>query len=526
MKATLRTNGKHASPAAPATVRVAIYCRQSVDRSEGSEFGSIDAQREAVLAYVASQRAQGWAALPETYDDGGFSGATVDRPAFQRLLADIGAGCVDVVACYRLDRLSRSILDFARLMDAFNAQGVAFVSVTEHFDTSTATGRMVLHLLATFAQFERETIAQRTKDKMLATRRRGMWTGGLVPLGYDLVEKKLVVNEPEAERVRAIFALYLELGSLLLVADELRRRGWMPKVWTTKAGTETRPTPFSKSSVDGLLKNVIYLGKIHAGDEVVEAEHDAIVDQGTWDAVQALLRANAGGRDPRHPRESKNGALLARLAFCGRCGSALIPHYAGKGPKRYGSYVCRKLHNAGAKSCPGSRVPAGKLEAHVVEQLREIGRDPALIEATLEADRADREARKPELIAEVRRLTADQTRLEAERANLVEAIATGGSAAHVLMARLAEADREIDQACQRLAEARGDLAALEMGDLDPGELRAALADLEPVWSELFPRERARVLALLLERVTFDADRGEVAITFRPGGPRALQERAR
>lgn len=189
----------------PAPVRVGIYTRKSTDDGLEQEFNTLDAQREAAEAYVASQRGLGWAALPESYNDGGFTGANVDRPAFQRLLADVEAGMIDVVAVYKIDRLSRSLLDFARLMELFQAKGVAFVSVTETFDTSTPMGRMVLNLLATFAQFERETTAQRTRDKVLASRRRGMWTGGRPVLGYDVANKKLVINEAEAQRVRALF---------------------------------------------------------------------------------------------------------------------------------------------------------------------------------------------------------------------------------------------------------------------------------------------------------------------------------
>ena len=236
----IRTAKRTAQPAATPLghTRVAIYTRKSVSEGLDQAFNSLDAQREAVEGYVRSQEGAGWRALPERYDDGGYSGATTDRPAFQRLVADIAARRVDVVAVYRLDRLSRSLVDFAGLMRDFEERGVAFVSVTERFDTSTPMGRMVLNLLATFAQFERETIAQRTRDKVGASRRRGMWTGGRPVLGYDVVDKRLVVNPREADEVRRIFDLYLDLGGVTAVVEELRLLGLTNKRWTTRSGAE------------------------------------------------------------------------------------------------------------------------------------------------------------------------------------------------------------------------------------------------------------------------------------------------
>ncbi len=413
-------------------VRVAIYTRKSVSEGLDMEFNSLDAQREAVEAYVASQRGLGWTALPERYDDGGFTGANTDRPAFRRLLADVAAGKVDVVATYKLDRLSRSLLDFTQLLDLFRRHDVAFVSVTQSFDTSTSMGRMVVSLLATFAQFERETIAERVRDKVHATRRRGMWTGGKVPLGYDVVEKRLVVNREEAERVRAIFALYLDLGALLPTAYELNARGW-----TTKAGGA-----WSNTSLHAFLTSPLYAGKIRAGAEVVPGQHEAIVDQATWDAVQTQL-TNRAARPRGWRAPKRDGALLAGLLKCA-CGSSMIRSSTKKHGRRYHSYVCGRVLKHGAAACPGSRAPAGELEAFVLERVRAVGRDPAVLRATLAADRHD-----------------------------------------------------------------------------PEELRRALAEFDPLWGQLGLPERARVLALLLEQVTFDAESGEVELKFRPGGPRLL-----
>jgi len=506
-------------------VRVAVYCRQSVTEGHAEEFGSLQAQREAIEAYCLSQRESGWLALPERYDDAGYSGSSTDRPAFKRLLADIEAGLVDAVGVYKFDRLSRRQIDFLRTLEFFEKHGVSFVSVTQHLDTSTSMGRCMMNIMSAFAQLEREVISERTRDKMLASRRRGMWTGGRPVLGYDVRDRKLVVNEAEAEQVREIFALYQELGGLIPVVEELNRRGCTTKSWTTEDGRRVQGSPFSKTTLHSMLHNVLYLGRVRAGGEVVDGEHEAIVDEETWTKVQHLLRAGASGRSNTGVvRATKSGALLQGLARC-RCGSALVPHYSAKGGRRHGYYVCAKAHKQGAASCPGSRVAMGKLEQFVVEQLRTIGRDPALVGATVAAERDAREARRPELVADSRRLRTELGRLEVERKNVVDAVATGGSGRSVLLAKLAELDAQVADVGTRLDVAVRDLTAFESGVIDAAELTEALQDLDAIWAELFPKERARLLALLLESVVFDAQAEEVAITFRPSGPRAVATRS-
>jgi len=503
------------SVSAPA-VRVAIYTRKSVTEGLEQEFNSLDAQREAVENYVKSQRGSGWVALPEPYDDGGFTGANTARPAFQRLLADVEAGKVDVVAVYKIDRLSRSLVDFTQLLETFRRRGVAFVSVTQSFDTSTSMGRMVVSLLATFAQFERETIAERVRDKVHATRRRGMWTGGKLPLGYDLAAKRLVVNKEEAERVRAIFTLYLEIGSLLATAHELNARGWTSKTWTTKEGRVVPARAWSNTSLHAFLTNPLLVGKIRAGDELVVGQHQAVVDQGTFDAVQAQLARRASV--PRGWRPVKrDGAMLSGLLKCA-CGASMIRSSTKSHGRKYSSYVCARVLKHGAAACPGSRAPAGELEAFVVERVRAVGRDPSVLRATLNADRKAGEVRRAQLDTDLGRLRQEKGRLAAERKNVETAIAEGATG---MVERLRGVEAQLAELDQRIADARRDLAALDPGALDLGELERALADFEPLWAELATPEKARVLALLLDRVVFDAESGEVEIRFRPGGPRLI-----
>lgn len=275
-------------------MRCGIYTRKSTEEGLSQEFNSLDAQREAAEAYILSQRHTGWMALPEHYDDAGYTGANLERPALRRLLADIEAGKVDAVLVYKVDRLSRSLLDFARVMGAFEKRGIHFISVTQPFNTTASLGRLTLNILLSFAQFEREIIAERTRDKMSAARRKGKWVGGRPVLGYDIAAggRKLVVNEEEAQQVRAIFALYLEHRSLLAVVDHIQRRRWTTKQWTTKAGRLHVGRAFTQPDVVVLLTNQIYAGKVYYQGQTYPGEHAAIIEERVWQRVQRILQEN------------------------------------------------------------------------------------------------------------------------------------------------------------------------------------------------------------------------------------------
>jgi site-specific DNA recombinase len=503
------------------TVRVAIYTRKSTDDGLDQAFNSLDAQRGAVEAYVQSQRGDGWVALAERYDDGGFSGGTTDRPAFQRLLRDIEAGKVDVVGVYKMDRLSRSVLDFLQTMEFFTKHGVTFVSVTQRIDTTGSMGELMSHLLVAFGQFERKVISERTADKMSAARRKGMWTGGSPILGYDVAEKKLIVNAEEAAQVRDIFRLYLGLGSLLPVVAELKHRGWRNKTWTTEAGRVVPGRPFDKNALRRLLTNPAYAGKVIQREQVYDGVHEAIIDQETWNAVQEKLKHNA--RTGGHEVRNKLGALLKGLVRCGACGSGMTTHYTARGDRRYLYYVCQTAQKKGAATCPGSRIPVGELDQFVVDRIRDIGKDPSVVAATLKAAREEIEARRPELEAEVRRLEQERRRLDGERRNLLDAVAQGGGATASILGKLGEVETNIATTQSRIETVRTELAALDAQVIDEADLRAALESFDPVWEELFPREKGRILTLLLETVVYDGKAGEVSLKFRPGGVRTLAE---
>jgi site-specific DNA recombinase len=303
-------------------VRCAVYTRKSTEEGLEQEFNTLDAQRESGEAFIASQKLDGWVLVPDRYDDGGYTGANMERPAVQRLLADIEAGKVDTIVVYKIDRLSRSLLDFARIMEILERHRVSFVSVTQQFNTATSMGRLVLNMLLSFAQFEREMISERTRDKIAATRRKGKWSGGMPLLGYDVVDTKLVVLPVEAERVRQIFELYLERGALVSTVDELNRRAWTTKSWTTKKGIVRGGLPFGKTRLHQLLTNVTYLGKIKYKDEVHEGEHEAIVDRQTFEQVQTMLAGNGPGRGGAP--STRHTGILSGLLRCKSCDCGMV----------------------------------------------------------------------------------------------------------------------------------------------------------------------------------------------------------
>jgi site-specific DNA recombinase len=364
MTPTRKAKGTPISP-----VRCAIYTRKSTEEGLDRDFNSLDAQREAAEAYIHSQAHAGWTALPDRYDDGGYSGSNLERPALQRLLADIRAGKIDCVLTHRVDRLSRSLLDFARLMGTFEEQGVAFVSVTQHFHSGTSMGRLVLNVLLSFAQFERELIAERTRDKMAAARRKGKWAGGLPVLGYDVdaSSKKLVVNEEEAARVRAIFALYLQHHGLLPVLAELARRGWATKQTRTGAGRVHGGQSFTRSSLYRLLTNVTYIGRVRYRHEIHPGEQPAIISLKIWQEVRALLVHRGPGRTGKVRTPSQ--ALLQGLLFCRPCGCAMTPAQVSRGNRRYRYYICSAAQRKGWHTCPSKSLPAAVVERYVLEQI-------------------------------------------------------------------------------------------------------------------------------------------------------------
>jgi DNA invertase Pin-like site-specific DNA recombinase len=373
---SMPTKAQAAVPTKPIVrkVRCAVYTRKSSEEGLDQEFNSLDAQRDACEAYVASQRAEGWLRLQDRYDDGGVSGGTLERPALRRLIADVEAGMVDVVVVYKIDRLSRSLMDFARLVEVFDAQNVTFVSVTQSFNTTTSMGRLTLNILLSFAQFEREVIGERIRDKFAASRARGMWMGGWAPLGYDVRDRKLIVNEAEAKTVRMIFERFAKVGSATLLAKALAGEGVRTK----------RATLFDKGSLYKLLGNRVYLGQaVHKG-VAHPGEHEPIVSHALWDRTHAVLAESPRKRAAK--ARAQTPTLLKGLLF-GPTGAAMSPTHTRKKGRLYRYYVSQAVLKQGPGACPIGRVPAGDIEAAVIDQLRAILRSPEVIVATWRAVR-------------------------------------------------------------------------------------------------------------------------------------------
>jgi DNA invertase Pin-like site-specific DNA recombinase len=364
----------------PATrrLRCAIYTRKSTEEGLDKEFNTLDAQREACEAYIASQKAEGWISIASRYDDGGFSGSNLERPALQRLIADIEARCVDVVVVYKIDRLSRALMDFAKLVEVFDRNEVTFVSVTQSFNTTTSMGRLTLNILLSFAQFEREVIGERIRDKFRASRSRGMWMGGHPPFGYDVKDRKLIVNETEAAIVRTVFERFVRVGSATILARSLAAEGILTK----------RRRPVDRGYLYILLNNRTYIGEAVHKDTAYPGEHQPIITRELWDKVHAILQESPRKRAAK-TRGRNTPAPLRGLLF-GPNDRAFTPAYTRRGSRLYRYYVSTGVIKRGPEACPIRRVPAAEVEAAIINQVRILVRTPEIIVRTWkEARRCD-----------------------------------------------------------------------------------------------------------------------------------------
>lgn len=465
-----RTNGNGVDTALDRPLRCAIYTRKSTDEGLDNDFNTLHAQREAAEAYIKSQAQAGWTTLPEQYDDGGFSGATLERPALKRLLEDMEGGKVDCVVVYKVDRLSRSLLDFSRMVELFDRKGVSFVSVTQQFNTTNSMGRLTLNILLSFAQFEREVIAERIRDKFAASRKRGKHMGGTPVLGYDIdrAQKRLVVNPEEVKLVRHIFERFLEIGSVTALTEELIEKGYTTKAWTTVKGRVREGKPWNKGNVYRLLNNVLYIGEVNHLGSRYPGEQEALIDRKTWDKVQALLASRYHVRD--RGRRTKSPVLLQGFLRCTPCGCGMQPTYSMKHGKIYRYYVCMKATKIRAAVCPLRRVAVRELEGVVIGQLRQLLRSP-----------------------------------------------------ESLMRVLAAKEDQAPPADGEAAVSEGQGVSPEPGGNDDRVMepavRSAAASLDGLWDDLFPAERARIVRLVIERVGVSPE--EVELQLRPEGLQAL-----
>jgi site-specific DNA recombinase len=397
-------------------VRCAVYTRVSTEYGLDQEFNSLDAQQEAAEAYIRSQAHDGWTLVRTRYDDGGYSGGSTERPALQRLLADIRDRKIDIIVVYKVDRLTRSLADFAKLVELFDAHGVSFVSVTQQFNTTTSMGRLTLNVLLSFAQFEREVTSERIRDKIGASKRKGIWVGGMVPLGYVSRDKKLVIDDEEAERVRTIFCRYLEVGSIGRLLVDLRERGIVTKIRHLSDGRTIGGIPFTRGPLAYLLRNRFYIGEVVFKGEVCPAEHSPILDRDLFEAVQRKLAEQHNGY---HAARRSSEALLTGRIFDDR-GNRMTPSHSHKHGARHRYYVSSALIQGRPEAAGSvSRVPAAKIEAVVVEAVRtHVGSDAPVDDAELVLAHVGKvEVRRTEVVASLR--SDDQSSDDGEHAPVV-----------------------------------------------------------------------------------------------------------
>jgi site-specific DNA recombinase len=393
-------------------LRCAVYARKSTEEGLEQDFNSLDAQREACEAFIASQKHEGWIILPTSYDDGGYSGGTLERPALQRLLSDIRGSKVDVVVVYKIDRLTRSLLDFAKIVEVFDAHGVSFVSVTQAFNTATSMGRLTLNVLLSFAQFEREVTGERIRDKIAASKKKGMWMGGYPPLGYDVKGRRLIVNEAEAETVRTIFRHYQDLGSVRLLKEHLDAAGIVSKNRAAPDGRRYGGKPMTRGAIYHMLQNRIYRGEMVHKTQAYPGEHAPIIDEELWQKVQTTL---AGNRVDRGAGNGNNHiSLLAGLIYDAH-GESMTPSHAIKKGVRYRYYVSKALvaGNAGGAN-KGQRIPAANIEALVTGRIRAWLADPVAVLNAVQCHEPDTAAQKG-LLDEAAGLATTWQTLDAER---------------------------------------------------------------------------------------------------------------
>lgn len=502
----------------PQSVRCAIYTRKSTTEGLDQEFSTLDAQRESGAAFIASQRGEGWTEVETRYDDGGFTGGNMDRPALKRLLGDIKADRVDCVVVYKVDRLSRSLLDFSRIMETLDGSGCSFVSVTQQFNTTSSMGRLTLNILFSFAQFEREIISERTRDKMGAARRKGRYVGGRPMLGYDLdrESKRLVVNEAEAATVRQICELYLEHHGLIPTVDAINQRGWRTKSWISKMGKPMGGAPFGKNSLHSLLTNRLYIGKITYRDEVYDGQHEAIVDDGLFELVQKQLRSNRINVGDRV--RGRSAGVLAGLIRCTACNSMMTHSTSGGSGygKRYSYYVCNKATKRGRKTCPKPSLPAEEIERFVISQLQSLTIDEALLNETCNRVRRSIEDRRRDLHRERAALVENIQRTETA-INALSKPSTNPAGESLRLETLASLSDQLRRDQKRCLEIDDQIARIETGTPNRIAVLKAITDLQTLWDHLTIGERSRLVSTLIECIDHDPVESTISIALSPTG---------
>ena len=489
-------------------IRCAIYTRKSHEEGLDQEFNSLDAQRSSGEAYIQSQVHEGWHKIATRYDDGGYSGGNMERPALTALIDDIRDGKVDCVVVYKVDRLSRSLLDFSKLIALFDEYEVSFVSVTQQFNTTTSMGRLTLNILLSFAQFEREIIGERIRDKKLATARQGKYIGGQPKLGLDIVDRRYVINEKEAKTVRRIFKLSLELQSCRKVAEALNAEGIQTKKYRTKTGKDFGGQRFRERIVYDILTDHKYVGRIQHKGVLYPGEHKAIVTDDLFDKVQTVLKSNFRRA---HKHQSKRFALLRRMLRCGECGSLVQPAWTKNHGREYRYYTCAKKVKTGYDQCKLPSLPAGEIEQIVVNQLRALLRHPDVIARTFrEVANSGAVGQNPDTVSRLDELRGRRKQAERAARSLLALKDPDGDFVKSELARLNGEIKSLASSIKNLEAGGSSGSPIELA-----EVTDALQRLDPVWEVLYPEEHRRILELLIDSIT--VNKKEVAIQFRANG---------
>lgn len=495
--------------------RFALYCRVSTNHGEELDYSSIDHQEASGTKWLLQNKG----ALPENievYKDSGFSGGNTNRPAFKRLMKDIRNHRIDVVLVNRIDRISRSLLDYLNMLKEFEKYNVSFICVEQQIDTSTTMGKLVLNVLFSFAQFERETISDRTRSKIRGARMRGDYTGGRPILGYDIERlttgSQLIINPEEAEQVREIFLLYLEKQSLMLTVKELNRRGWTSKCWTTRKGTVQGGKKFNKNMLRTMLKNVTYIGKTRCGEEIFEGKHEAIIDMDTWKKIQRLFAKNlhCGGMTGNTPRRT---VLLRNLLYCSKCGQPMGHTYTVRNSIMYRYYLCESVHKMGKDACVTRRIPAAEVEKFIVDQIRSVTNDPQLFLLALEQANSQAVGKSEELGAEFTQLSRKAKQLNRKIQSLCS------NTDSEISEGVVELSGQLQDTETRIQQIEKELAILDGKRINSEAAKEAFQSFDAVWDALSPREQARILQLLIERIDYDSTPNKqlLSIKYRPNG---------
>lgn len=502
------------------TFACGIYTRKSTDENLRGDFTSLDSQREYCQAFIKSREPEGWQAYPEEYNDPGFSGGNMDRPALKKLLSDVRQGKIQVVVCYKYDRLSRNTKDFLYILDILDRHGAAFVSVTQPIDTTSSIGRLMRSILMDFAQFEREMISERTRDKLAAMARRGKRIGGSPIVGYDNDREKkvILVNPAEAKIVKEMFETYLVKRSLGATAHVLNDRGYRMKQWVSREGNARGGTKFNVANLWNLLRNPLYTGKITYKGEILAGEHKAIISEKLFTDVQNVLSANGNGAVHRERTERKHPYLLGGLVRCTLCNTVMTPsHSHPRKGQRFFYYRCLSVIKSGRSACAIASVPAKTLEEFVLARLQLLSQNKQLIEAVTAQARDMSNKSLPPKREEKSSIAALLGKAEIEIKNLVGVLAREGSGSNryaLIMDRIDECTKERDSLKVRLMKVENEVTDLETQNIDAEILRRNLENFLRVLSRLNKEEQKEILKLLIKEVEFDGKGRRVRIVLR------------